>query len=67
MGNQQVRLNKANSVTDYVLDLPSGIYRISQDGKVFSQAKRKFPIVGSKKEFTGNFVYKLCEERELNS
>lgn len=67
MGNQQVRLNKANSVTDYVLDLPSGIYRITQDGKVFSQSKRKFPIVGSKMEFTGNFVCKLCEERELKT
>ena len=54
-------------MTDYILDLTTGIYRITPEGKVFSKPKRKFPIVGKGMEFTGTFRYKLCEEIELKT
>ena len=50
---------------DKVLDLTSGIYRITSEGKVFSQSKHKIPLVGKGMEFTGKFKIILKEEREL--
>lgn len=50
---------------DYILNLDTGIYRITSDGRVFSKPKRKIPIVGKHKEFTGTFKYVLGEEKEM--
>ena len=50
---------------DKVLDLNSGIYRITSEGKVFSQSKHKIPLVGKGMEFTGEFKVILRDEREL--
>lgn len=50
---------------EYVEDTPSGIYRITSDGRVFTQTKRKIPLVGKGMEFLGKFKYILEPEREL--
>lgn len=51
---------------DYIIDIETGIYRITPDGEVFSKPKRKFPIVGKGMEFTGKFKYKLGEEKRMS-
>ena len=48
-----------------VIDLESGIYRITSDGEVFSQSKLKIPLVTSGMVFTGDFKLILKQEREL--
>lgn len=48
-----------------VIELDSGIYRITCDGKVFTQSKHKIPLVGKGMEFTGEFKTILRAEREL--
>ena len=52
---------------DYIIDLTTGIYRVTPDGRVFSQSKHKVPLVGKGKEFTGEFKIILKEERELST
>ncbi len=50
---------------DHIEDTESGIYRITPEGQVFSQTKRKIPLVGKGMEFTGQFKLILEPEREL--
>lgn len=50
---------------DYIEDTNSGIYRITPEGKVYSQTKRKIPLVGKGMEFTGQFKEIIEPEREL--
>lgn len=52
---------------DFILDLDSGIYRITPEGKVFTKSKRRIPIVGKGMRFTGKFIFKLAPERELGT
>lgn len=52
-------------MTDYIEDTDSGIYRITWEGKVFTQTKRKIPLVGKGMEFTGEFKHTLEPEREM--
>ena len=52
---------------DYIINLTTGIYRVTPDGRVFSQSKHKVPLVGKGKEFTGEFKIILKEERELST
>lgn len=48
-----------------IIDLESGIYRITSDGEVFSQSKLKIPLVTTGMSFTGDFKIILKPEREL--
>lgn len=50
---------------DYIKELKTGIYRVTSDGRVFSRPKRKIPICGKGRTFTGKFYYRLGEEKEL--
>ena len=50
---------------DHTLDLHSGIYRITSEGRVFSCSKLKIPLVGKGMEFTGKFKHILKPEKEL--
>ena len=50
---------------DYIIDIETGIYRVTADGRVFSKPKRKIPICGKGRTFTGKFLYKLGEEKEM--
>ena len=50
---------------DHIEDTESGIYRVTPEGRVFSQTKRKIPLVGKGMEFTGEFKFILEPEREL--
>lgn len=50
---------------DYILDTTSAIYRITSDGKVFSQSKIKIPLSGKGRVWSGNFKEILKPEREL--
>ncbi len=52
---------------DYIIELTTGIYRITPEGKVFSKPKRKIPIVGKGMEFTGEFKHILGDEREMST
>jgi hypothetical protein len=52
---------------DYIEDTDSGIYRITSDGKIYTQSKLKIPLVGEGMEFTGNFKIILKKERELKT
>lgn len=49
----------------YIEETDSGIYRVTSDGRVFTQTKRKIPLVGKGKEFSGNFKTILEPEKEL--
>ena len=51
---------------EYIEDTDSGIYRITSEGRVFTQTKRKIPLVTSGMEFTGNFKHILEAEREMS-
>lgn len=53
-------------MTDFIEDTDSGIYRITPEGKVFTQTKRKIPLVGKGMEFTGEFKFILEPEREMS-
>lgn len=53
-------------MTDHIEDTESGIYRVTQEGKVFTQTKRKIPLVGKGMEFTGEFKFILEPEREMS-
>lgn len=50
---------------DHIEDTDSGIYRVTPTGQVFSQTKRKIPLVGKGMEFSGEFKHILEPEREL--
>ena len=50
---------------DHIEDTDAGIYRVTPTGQVFSQTKRKIPLVGKGMEFTGKFKLTLEPEREL--
>lgn len=52
-------------MADFIEDTDTGIYRITQCGKLFTQTKRKIPIVGKGMEFKGHFKYRLEAEREM--
>lgn len=52
-------------MVDYIEDTNTGIYRITFDGKVYTQTKRKIPLVGKGMEFTGQFKHRLEPEREM--
>lgn len=52
-------------MTDFIENTDSGIYRITPEGKVFTQTKRKIPLVGKGMEFTGEFKFILEPEREM--
>lgn len=51
---------------EYIEDTDSGIYRITSEGRVFTQTKRKIPLVTTGMEFTGNFKFILEPEREMS-
>lgn len=50
---------------DFIEETDSGIYRITREGKVYSQSKIKIPIVGKGMEFSGVFKEIIKPEREL--
>ena len=50
---------------DWTEETPSGIYRITPEGRVFSQSKLKIPLVGKGMQHTGEFKIILKPEREL--
>lgn len=50
---------------NHIEDTESGIYRVTREGRVFSQTKRRIPLVGKGMEFTGEFKFILEPEREL--
>ena len=50
---------------NHIEDTDAGIYRITSAGQVFSQSKRKIPLVGKGMEFSGEFKAILEPEREL--
>ena len=50
---------------EHIEETNSGIYRVSSDGRIFSQTKRKIPLVGKGMEFTGEFKVILEPEKEL--
>ena len=52
-------------MADFIEDTDSGIYRVTREGKVFTQTKRKIPLVGKGMEFTGEFKFILEPEREM--
>ncbi len=51
---------------DFIEDTDTGIYRITRDGRVFTQTKRKIPIVGKGMQFLGEFKHTLEPEREMS-
>lgn len=51
---------------NYIEDTDSGIYRITTDGRVFTQSKYKIPLVTKGMEFTGEFKHILKPEREMS-
>lgn len=52
-------------MTDYIEETNTGIYRVTRCGKVFTQSKRKIPLVTKGMDFTGNFKMILEPEREM--
>ncbi len=50
---------------DKIEETPTGIYRITPEGKVFSQSKLKIPLVGKGMKHTGEFKRILKPEKEL--
>jgi len=51
---------------EYIEDTESGIYRVTSAGQVFTQTKRKIPLVTVGMEFTGKFKFILGPEREMS-
>lgn len=49
----------------YIEETDTGIYRITETGEVFTQTKRKIPLVTKGMEFTGEFKHILEPERPL--
>jgi hypothetical protein len=52
-------------MTDYIEETNAGIYRITPQGKVFSQSKLKIPLVEKGMEFSGKFKVILKPEKEM--
>lgn len=52
-------------MNDYIEDTCTGIYRITPCGKVFTQTKRKVPLVTKGMLFTGEFKEIIEPEREM--
>lgn len=52
-------------MTDYIEETNTGIYRVTRCGKVFTQSKRKIPLVTKGMQFTGEFKVILEPEREM--
>ena len=52
---------------EYIEDTSTGIYRITSEGKAYTQTKRKIPLVSKGMEFTGEFKHILEPERELST
>lgn len=50
---------------EYIESTTAGIYRITSEGRVFSQSRFKIPIVTKGMEFSGEFKEILKPEREL--
>jgi hypothetical protein len=50
---------------EYIEETETGIYRITERGKIFSQSKLKIPIVGKGMQHTGKFHMITKPEREL--
>lgn len=51
---------------EYTEDTESGTYRVTSTGQVFTQTKRKIPLVTVGMEFTGKFKFILEPEREMS-
>jgi len=52
-------------MVDHTENTDTGIYRVTREGKVFTQTKRKIPLVGKGMEFTGVFKHILEPERAM--
>lgn len=52
---------------EYIEETESGIYRLTSDGKLYSQSKLKIPLVGKGMEFTGEFKIILKPEKRLKT
>lgn len=50
---------------DFIQETESGIYRITRDGRVFTQTKLKVPLNTKGREFSGKFKHILQPEREM--
>ena len=50
---------------EYIEETETGIYRVTIDGRVFTQSKHKIPLVSKGKEFSGEFKIILRPEREM--
>lgn len=50
---------------EHILDTVSAIYRVTSEGKVYTQSKLKIPLVSAGMEFSGEFKEILKPEREL--
>lgn len=53
-------------MADFIEETDSGIYRVTKEGRVYTQTKRKIPLVGKGMEFTGKFKFTLEPEREMS-
>lgn len=53
-------------MADRIEDTDSGIYRITDEGRLFTQTKRKIPLVGKGMEFSGEFKIIIEPEREMS-
>lgn len=51
---------------DFIEDTDTGIYRITCEGRVFTQSKLKIAIVGKGMQFTGRYKKILKPEREMS-
>ena len=54
-------------MNDYIININTGIYRITPDGRIFSKPKRKIPIVTKGMEFSGVFKHILGKEKEMST
>lgn len=59
------QLRKYRNTMEITEETSTGIYRITGEGKVYSQSKLKIPLVGKGMEHTGKFKEILKPEREL--
>lgn len=58
-------VQKELKMQEYTEETNAAIYRITSDGRVFTQSKHKIPLVGAGMEFTGEFKVILKPEREM--
>ena len=52
-------------MNDFIEDTPAGIYRLTPEGKIYSQSKLKIPLVSKGRKHVGNFKLILKKERLL--